>query len=320
MKNPHLSSEAALISLPTPDGHLIPIRHWPVARPRAVLHIVHGMAEHSGNYDDVAAFLNQYGFAVVAHDHRCHGLAVASETELGNSSKLQNWRALLQDMALVNNWINATYVNTPVAIVAHSMGSFISQWFVQHNPRKVAALALSGSDYLAPWFTRISRQMAQMECWRQGNNGRSDIIHQLGFGKFNKSFAPNRTEFDWLSRDSRFVDRYTHDPRCGFRMANRYWRDMLGTLNEIYTPNNMKRLPAGLPVYVFAGDRDPVGHMGKGVTKLAKKIQQVAGCQVTLRLYSGARHDTLHESNASEVRYDLLSWLLPLFPVKLEAV
>ena len=83
------------------DGHRIPLRHWPVANPVAVVHLVHGMAEHSGCYADVAAALNAAGYAAVAHDHRCHGLAVAQGT-LGNVGLQQHWRGVCHDMAVVN--------------------------------------------------------------------------------------------------------------------------------------------------------------------------------------------------------------------------
>ena len=309
MKNPHLSKESTLIYLPSPDGHRIPLRHWPVASPRAVIHCVHGMAEHSGNYADLAEFFNRHGFSVVAHDHRCHGLSVQKEEELGATDSVENWPGLLPDMLLINNWLRATYAGLPVIVIGHSMGSFVSQWFAQHYPDRVNVLALAGSDYLPPWFTRISSRVACLECWRGGRNGRSDVIHGLGFGKFNQAFHPARTEFDWLSRDEAFVDRYVADPLCGFRMANGYWMDMLRTLAEIYTPSNVARLSPGLPVYVVAGDRDPVGHMGKGVKRLARLLEKRGHAKVTLALYPGARHDILHETNADEVRGKLLDWI-----------
>ena len=308
MNNPHLSTEATLLYLPTPDGHKIPMRHWPVKHPRAIIHIVHGMAEHSGNYDDVAAFLNQYNFAVLAHDHRCHGLA--TQLSLGNVDSTQHWHGVLDDMPLIHNWIKATYQNLPVVLIGHSMGSFISQHFVENHPKAVRALALAGSDFLPTWFTGTASKLACIETKRQGENGRSDLIHSLAFGKFSKAFKPARTDYDWLSRDEAWVDNYVSDPLCGFKMANSYWRDFLKTLSQIYTPHNLKKIPSQLPVYIFAGTEDPVGHYAKGVKKLAKAHQKYRHSEVSLKLYPQGRHDILHESNASEVRYNLLSWLL----------
>ena len=63
------------------------------------------MAEHSGCYSDIAALLNKAGFAVLAHDHRCHGLSV-SRGALGNTSLTQHWAGICDDMILVNTEIH----------------------------------------------------------------------------------------------------------------------------------------------------------------------------------------------------------------------
>lgn len=292
------------------DGHRIPLRHWPVDAPRAAIHIVHGMSEHSGCYSDIAALLNAQGYAVFAHDHRCHGLA-APAGELGNVSALQHWTGVCHDMALVNAEIHQRYPELPVIVIGHSMGSFVSQYFAQHYPEQLNLLLLEGSSYEAPWFTSLaSNVIGRFECWRQGENGRSPIIHALSFGGFNKRFKQPRTDFDWISRSEAFVDRYVADPLCGFQTSNGYWRDFLQGLSALYQPANLKKVRPDLPIYLFSGDRDPVGHMGRGVERLARAYREVTGSRdVTLRLYPEARHDILHESNRDEIVTDLLGWI-----------
>jgi alpha-beta hydrolase superfamily lysophospholipase len=290
------------------DGHRIPLRHWPVANPVAVVHLVHGMAEHSGCYADVAAALNAAGYSAVAHDHRCHGLAVAQGT-LGNVGLQQHWRGVCHDMTVVNAEIHRRHPGLPLVLLGHSMGSFVSQYFAQHHSDQINLLLLEGSSFEAPWFTTAASWLAGLESWRQGENGRSALIHALSFGGFNKAFKKPRTDFDWLSRDTGFVDRYVADPLCGFQLANGYWREFLRGLAELYRPQAMKRLRPDLPVYLFAGDCDPVGHKGRGAERLSVALRE-AGCRdVTLRLYPGARHDILHETNRDEVLADLLGWL-----------
>jgi alpha-beta hydrolase superfamily lysophospholipase len=290
------------------DGHRIPLRYWPSENPRAVVHIVHGMAEHSGCYDDVARTLNTAGFSVLAHDHRCHGRSVAL-ADLGNSSHLQHWAGVCHDMAVVNAELHRRYPGLPLIVLAHSMGSFVAQDFAQHYPDQLNALLLEGSNYEAPWFTSVASWLASLEIWRQGENGRSPLIHALSFGAFNKAFRQPRTAFDWVSREARFVDRYVADPMCGFQLSNGYWRDFLKGLSRLYRPTSIRRMRSDLPVYLFAGDKDPVGHMGKGVEKLAQALTAAGLHDVTLRLYPDARHDLLHETNRDEVMQDLLNWL-----------
>lgn len=304
-----MNSTDSLEWLSAPDGHRIPLRHWPVASPRAVIHISHGMAEHSGCYADIAAQLNQEGYAVLAHDHRCHGFSV-NPGALGNTSLHQHWAGICDDMALVNADIHRRYPDLPLVLLGHSMGSFIAQTFAQRAPEAINVLMIEGSSFQAPWFTWLAGQLVRFEVWRQGEHGRSPLVHALSFGGFNKAFRKPRTDFDWLSRDEGFVDRYIGDPFCGFQMSNGYWRDFLGGLNALYRDEAMRRIRPDLPVYLFAGDRDPAGHNGRAMEKLAQVYREVAGCRdVTLRLYPDARHDVLHETNQAEVLADLLGWL-----------
>lgn len=290
------------------DGHRIPCRHWPIEAPRGVVHIVHGMSEHSGCYEDVALTLNAAGLSVMAHDHRCHGKSV-SLADLGDSSRLQHWAGVCHDMAIVNADLHRRYPNLPVIVLAHSMGSFIAQDFAQHYPDQLNVLLLEGSNFEAPWFTTAASWMAGFEIWRMGVNGRSPLIHALSFGAFNKTIRNPRTAFDWITREPSFVDSYIADPMCGFQLSNGYWRDFLKGLSALYRPTSIQRMRSDLPVYLFAGDKDPVGHMGKGVEKLALAMKNAGLRDVTLRLYPDARHDILHETNRDEVVTDMLSWL-----------
>lgn len=306
------TAEPVIEWLVASDGHRIPLRHWPVANARAVIHISHGMAEHSGCYADIAALFNAAGYAVLAHDHRCHGLATKTPGDVGPQ---QHWTGACHDMAVVNAEIHHRYPELPIILLGHSMGSFIAQYFAQHYPGQINLLMLEGSSFEAPWFTSIAGLIGRFESWRQGVNGRSPIIHALSFGGFNKVFKNPRTAFDWLSRDEAFVDRYVADPLCGFQMSNGYWGDFVKGLTALYQPQAMKKIRADLPVYLFSGDCDPVGHNGRGVEQLARAYRDVTGSHdVTLRLYPEARHDILHESNRDEVMTDLLGWIKKHLP------
>ena len=288
-------------------GRRIAYRQWLVPSPRLVIHIVHGMSEHSACYDDVAQLLNDAGFSVFAHDHCCHGENVPVD-ELGVVTESQNWGYILEDMLSINTVIRDTCPGTPVAILGHSMGSFIAQRFAQQHPERVDFLLLEGSSFEPRWLTTAARSIAALECFRQGPQGKSPILHALTFGGFNRAIQSPRTAFDWVSRDAAFVDAYVSDARCGFQVSNVFWRDMFGLLNVLYSRKALAEFRQDLPVYVFAGDRDPVGHNGKGVEKLSKWLSSRLG-NVNTTLYPQARHDVLHEINQAEVVKDLIAWL-----------
>ena len=64
-----------------------------------------------------------------------------------------------------------------------------------------------------------------------------------------------------------------------------------------------------LPIYVFSGDADPIAG-GGGLVELVGDRYRMAGVKdVTVRLYPGARHETLNETNRDEVTADLIAWL-----------
>ena len=62
----------------------INIRFWEAEHqpPRAVLTIMHGMAEHVDRYDDFAGFLAQNGIAVAAADMASHGKSISGRSTL----------------------------------------------------------------------------------------------------------------------------------------------------------------------------------------------------------------------------------------------
>jgi len=57
-----------------------------------------------------------------------------------------------------------------------------------------------------------------------------------------------------------------------------------------------------LPVHLFSGTDDPVGEMGKGVTRQFQNIRQAGVRETSLRLFEGGRHEMLNETNAGDVR------------------
>lgn len=297
-------------------GRQIAYRQWPISSPKAVIHIVHGMSEHSGCYADIAPQLNAAGYSVFAHDHCCHGANVP-EAELGNLSETQNWDNIHADMLRINTMIRERYPDLPLALLGHSMGSFIAHRFAQQHPQKLDALLLEGSSFEPRWLTAIASRLAALECFRQGENGRSALLYALTFGGFNRRIKNPRTPFDWVTRNTQFVDAYHRDPRCGMQVANGYWRDMFRFLNTLYKTDSLKQLRSDLPVYVFSGDQDPVGHEGKGVLRLVSELTSTAGLKhLTHRLYPGAWHDLLHETNSDEVIGDLQAWLADHLPVR----
>src|SRR5688500_1782024 len=96
---------------------------WRAAKdPRGVVVIAHGLAEHARRYERFARALNQAGFEVWAADHRGHGASIGSGG-LGDAGP-GGWRGLIVDLVQVLRNASEARAGVPIALFAHSMGSF----------------------------------------------------------------------------------------------------------------------------------------------------------------------------------------------------
>ena len=289
---------------------------WNASNPRLWVHIMHGMAEHSARYRDLAIYLNHQGISVTADDHRGHGVTGSQADSLYHVADKDGWNKLLNDQwQLISHLADSQSV--PLIILGHSMGSYMALGFCQtygNNLKKQLSipfkgLVLSGSGYTPPALSKIARGLAWIERLRLGKDKMSPLLEQLSFGHFNRQFEPTRTPKDWISSDQTVVDTYIEDPWCGGAISTQSWFDFLGGLATILSKKSLKKLPKQVPIYLFSGDLDPVGNCGEGVTKLNKLLLQQQIQEVQMRLYNGGRHEMLNEVDRDRVFSDLLNWL-----------
>jgi len=275
--------------------------------PKAIVMIAHGMAEHSGRYGRLAAALVQAGFAVYGHDQRGHGRS-AEHGIAGHYADQDGWSKVVSDLTGINHHIRKQYPDTPIFLLAHSMGSYIGQAYLMQHSCSLQGAILSGSNYQPVGLYRAAEQIARFERWRQGPTGRSALLEFLSFGSFNKAFKPNRTAFDWLSRDPAEVDKYVTDPLCGFRCTNQLWLDLLKGLQHITPRGSLLQIDSNLPLLVIGGECDPVSE-GKRLKALAGALCSAGANNLQVKIYPNARHELFNETNRDEVTADVIHWL-----------
>jgi alpha-beta hydrolase superfamily lysophospholipase len=287
------------------DGHHIQAYVWQNKHAKAWIHINHGMAEHAKRYHTFAEQLVTAGFSVVAHNHRGHGSS--DTTVLGSFGESGNWSKVLGDLETVRDVICDP--DLPYYMFAHSMGSFIVQSYLTNCTRKIDGVILSGSNLQAPALSKAGRFVAKAEQLRIGRDNSSTLLQFLSFGSFNQTFKPNRTQYDWLSRDTKQVDMYINDPLCGFSCSTGLWHEFLNAMADLFKNGNLKNVQPNLPILIMGGDKDPVGMMGKGSPNLAKAYEAAGQQQVSVKVYENGRHEMLNETNAAIVSKDIISWL-----------
>jgi alpha-beta hydrolase superfamily lysophospholipase len=296
------------LELRADDGVVVHVYRWlPDGAPRGVVQIVHGLSEHGARYARFGEHLTRAGWAVYASDHRGHGRTALTEEALGHFADEDGWSRVIADLRMIARHARGDHAGLPFVLFGHSMGSFLSKSLVLRHPQEIDALILSGSNMGGGALVQAGKQVAKLERLRKGRRGRSTLLVALSFGTYNLPFE-RRTAHDWISRDHEEVDRYAADPHCGAHPTTQLWIDLFGALDELGR-GEWSRLPRELPIYVFAGDQDPVGDKGKGIRKLVTTLRSSGLSNVTERMYPGGRHEMLNEINRDEVTADVLRWL-----------
>lgn len=291
------------------DGKSIHIYHWvPQAQAKACVLIAHGLGEHAARYEGFATALTGAGYEVWAPDHRGHG-KTAAEGELGWLADKDGFKRVVKDMHGLAAHINAERPGKKLFLFGHSFGSFLSQGYISLHGEELSGCMLSGTAGKGGIVVPVGRLIAAIACLIKGQKTPSPLMTEMSFGSYNKAFKPNRTEFDWLSRDNAEVDKYIADPLCGFQSTFGLFRDLLGGLAWIHSPATMASVPKTLPLYMFAGEMDPVGAASGTFDWLFERYRRLGIADLTKKLYPLARHETLNDTCRDEVISDLISWL-----------
>ena len=290
---------------------LIHVNQWtPLGREiRGIVQIAHGVAEYGARYELFADYLCRNGFVVVANDHLGHGLSRVEDRPMVYLGDGNGWDNVVEDMESLRVRTAEVFPGKPYFFFGHSMGSFLTRTYLIRHPGTLTGCVLCGTGHMKALIVAAGKMVADAEIKRLGRTAYSERIDQLAFGAYNTRFAPNRTAFDWLSVNEKNVDAYINDPLCGGRTTLGLFRDMMGGIGIITDRANMAKMDKNLPVFFIAGDKDPVGDMGKGVETAYRCFKKVGMRDVSIKLYHGLRHEILNEKTNQYVFLDVLNWL-----------
>lgn len=290
-------------------GRPLTLYLWQTDAPcRGVLQLVHGMAEHIARYDRLARALCATGYTVAGHSHLGHG-EDAREDELGFFGRRDGWDHLVEDVHTAHEMLLKRFPGQRFAILGHSMGSFVTREYLLRYGGDLTAAVICGTGWFPGPLCSVARAAAALCGVFGGWQKPAPLVDRLMSKDNNKAFAPARTPFDWLSRDTAEVDKYMADPRCGFLFTARGYYDMFTGLKSLSRLHRLAALPGDLPVLFISGDADPIGTQGKGVSTVAQQFRDAGVRDVTVRLYPGARHELFNETNRDEITAELIDWL-----------
>lgn len=289
-------------------GKIHACRWTPEGQPKAVVQIVHGIAEFVERYDDFANFLTDHDIAVVGEDHMGHGQSINGDGIQGYFHG--GWFTAIEDtMQLMRDTMEA-YPGVPYILFGHSMGSFMARTILCKYPASgIHAAIICGTGWQPSFALPALIKVVEGICKKTGETNPNETLQGMVFGSYNKKVEHPRTPFDWLTRDAKIVDDYIAHPLCGFTASCGLLREMLKGIHYIQQKNNLAAMNKDLPVFFIAGGDDPVGPYGKGVQKCADTFVSVGMTDVKTKIYPLCRHEILNEINKEEVYEDVLRWI-----------
>lgn len=281
----------------------------PDEKPKAILQIAHGVTEYILRYEQFAEYLVEKGIMVVGNDHLGHGKSIAKDSEPMYFGPTGSWKWAVEDMYTCTKMIKEKYPEIPYYMLGFSLGSFLLRTYLIEYPKAIDAAIIMGTGETPPVQIALAKFIANKEAKKVGENHTSPMIKKLTFDTYNKVFAPNRTDYDWLCSDNEGLDEYIADPMRGGNLSAGLFREMLSGMKFTSEIKNLKKMNLDTPILFISGDEDPVGEKGKGVIKAYHKFQNIGMKDVEIKLYPKLRHDILHEKCKKEIYEYVYNWI-----------
>ena len=215
---------------------------------------------------------------------------------------------MLDDLHAMTLRTKERYPGVPYFLLGHSMGSFYARQYLCEYGQELSGAIIMGTGHQPKALVQFARSTCRALAAVHGWQYRSKLVANLSFMGYNKGLE-GRTTHDWLNRDAAEVDKYLADERCTFTFTLNAYYSMFSGILRLHDPAFLARMPKDLPLLFLAGTADPVGDRGKGVLRAIQSLKAAGMQNIRCKLYPGARHELLVETNRQEVFADIAAWL-----------
>ena len=283
------------IYLTNTDGFDLFVRILGHENPKGIVQIVHGVAEHSGNYMDFAKNLNDNCYIVVIDDHRGHGKSISTAYPNGYMKRAEE---IVDDEIMIAKYIKERYPNLNYTLLGHSMGSMIARLFLRKNDNLLDKLILTGTvpvnklSGLALFFFNIG-------CFFLGEKGETRIIDYL----------VGASGLDFISFDKDNINIKANDPFRIFKFRAGYSRVLIEINKKLGQKSKYKCKNKDLKIYNMVGESDIITKGERGIKNSLKLLKSIGYTNIENKVYKDMKHEILNETAKADVYKDVLDIL-----------
>ena len=272
---------------------------WIIDKPKGVVIIVTGMAEHSERYNDFALFLNKHYMNVISID--CYGQGKNGNLGHGASGFFSKFTKTVDEIALK---MKDKY-NLPIYLFAHSMGSFIAQSYIE-NYHNIDKIVICGTNYMGAMGV-LGFLVAKIVVRKNNKEKPAGLLNNLAIGAYEKSCKDEDSKNAWLSYNKENYHAYDKDSLSGYHCSNGFYYEFTKGLASLNKKEKLKGINKNLPILIIGGDHDVVGKNGVGPTKL-NELYHKYNLNSELIIYKNMKHEILNEDDKMNVYKDIVNF------------
>ena len=263
---------------------------------KAIVLIIHGMAEHVERYSDMANYLKDHGLITYTFDLIGHGKSCFQNEKVGIIKSDDFFESLIECINQIYNYIRRTNDDLPIYLFAHSMGSMISQSYLQKYPNHFDKVILSGTDLGSAKY-KLLKFITKCSIRRNGLYSYSKLVNKLTIEFLDIKF---KTKLGWLSVNKDNIEKYLNDPLCNETYPVGYFNSLAAHLIESVKDENIKKIKLSKILFITGID-DPVTNFSKSTKKIHKKYLN-NGINAFIEIVPNARHEFFHEDDETNLK------------------
>lgn len=276
-------------------------------KPKAIIQIIPGMAEHAGRYKDLSLFFVENGYGVFIADHPGAGITAGKTKKTGIVPSIRGWEIMLENIRALYTHIRKEIPEAPVYIFGHSMGSILARHFTAVYPVYIQGLVLSGSFETPDIILNLAKLFTWSMIRIQGSRTRSKWFNRMFYKNLNRRFRKGPTNFQWISSIQEEVNEYVSDPFCGYDMSWGFYKSLFTGISAMKKAQQNLKYRKTLALLNICGKDDPVGNFGKDAIRIHRDYFRQRFQNNTVKIFPG-RHELLHDLNKGRVYVYLLNW------------
>ncbi|MDY0235153.1 MAG: alpha/beta hydrolase [Gudongella sp.] len=250
-----------------------------IEKPKAIVIISHGFAEHLSRYDYFTESLNQVGYGVIRYDLRGHG---RNTKDLGH---IKSFDDFILDLDEIYKETNKRFQEVPIFLFGHSMGGLITAIYGTKSDLKVNGIILSGPAVgKLPSAKKINKNLIKIVC-----------------KIYDKIMIKNPIDKNLCKNEDVYFE-YLKDKYVLHRASLRLYYEFL----FIGTDRILKDKGVFIsPILIVHGSEDKIVPIS-----ISKSFfNSISSIDKTFKEYNNLYHEILNEKERDYVIKDIISWL-----------